>query len=61
MFEICLWILLIIASDALGGIKMKNEEEEQEQLRFIAMKIDADQNGEISREEMRNYIEQRMK
>ena len=40
---------------------MKNEEEEQEQLRFIAMKIDADQNGEISREEMRNYIEQRMK
>ncbi|CAF0995526.1 unnamed protein product [Adineta ricciae] len=44
-----------------GGIKMKNEEEEQEQLRFIAMKIDADQNGKISREEMRNYIEQRMK
>ena len=45
----------------LGGLKIKNVEEEHEKLRVIANKIDTDRNGQISRDEMRTYIEQRIK
>ncbi|CAF1303043.1 unnamed protein product [Adineta steineri] len=44
-----------------GSIKEKDEEGEQERLRYIAMKIDTDQNGQISRDEMRTYIQERIK
>ncbi len=45
----------------LGGLKSKSQDDETEKLRVIANKIDADNNGKISREELRVYIEQRIK
>ncbi|UJR28512.1 hypothetical protein I4U23_009750 [Adineta vaga] len=44
-----------------GGMKIGSVEDQEEKLRIIAMNIDTDQNGKISREEMRNYIEERVK
>jgi len=38
-----------------------NEDEQREKLRDIANKIDIDQDGKISRDEMRIYVEQRVK
>jgi Ca2+-binding EF-hand superfamily protein len=46
-----------ILGDELDG----NEDEQREKLRSIANKIDVDQNGKISRDEMRIYVEQRIK
>ena len=37
------------------------DEEQLEKLRTIANKIDTDQNGQISRDEMLTYIDQRIK
>jgi len=38
-----------------------NEDEQREKLREIAMKIDTDQDGQISADEMRIYVQQRIK
>ncbi len=46
-----------ILGDEIDG----NEDEQREKLRSIANKIDVDQNGKISRDEMRIYVEQRIK
>jgi len=45
----------------LGGEVDGNEDEQREKLRDIANKIDTDQDGKISRDEMRIYVEQRVK
>jgi hypothetical protein len=46
-----------ISGDEVDG----NEDEQREKLRDIANKIDTDQDGKISRDEMRIYVEQRVK
>jgi len=46
-----------ILGDEVDG----NEDEQREKLRDIANKIDTDQDGKISRDEMRIYVEQRVK
>jgi len=46
----------LFTGDDVGGTA-----DELEKLRAIANKIDTDQNGQISREEMRTYVEQRIK
>jgi len=44
-----------------GGEVDGSEAEQQEKLRNIADKIDTDHDGQISRDEMRTYVEQRIK
>ena len=54
-------LIKIKTKQILGDDSMELNDEQHEKLRIIANKIDTDQNGQISRDEMRTYVEQRIK